>query len=420
MFSTLVLVGLLLNPNTSDINLRSQGPRIPTPIGGPQTPKDKTPVGPPTPWFNKDEDTFDLPTDPKHLADLKRDVQEGKKEAAEVLKEEHASTNMVYQERVERIGQEIAHVANHTNAKALWGDHQHSVFHYRYTVLQGEDVNAFSLPGGYIFVYEGLLKFVESDDELAGVLGHETAHAAFRHVATLEHQADKAMYYQIPAIIASILSHSAAPLMTSSLALQSTESGWSIEAEKAADYGGFQFLESSHKYNPVAMLTFMERLNRQDEAMDSIVKNTIVQTHPITKERAEAMEADLKDAGIPIERSKASPTFRVQLKDCPDGSVDASFNSRKIYKFGGPDAKSRAQGIAEKLNHFYDEVPQAYDVMGRTDPCEITFKTDVLFAVSADDAAANKTTQDKLVADTVTAVKKSLIDLGYRVWLGPS
>jgi hypothetical protein len=87
MFSTLVLVGLLLNPNTSEINLHVQGPRTPGPIGGPQTPKDKdkTPVGPPTPWFNKDEDTFDLPTDPKHRDELKRDVESGKKEAAEAI-----------------------------------------------------------------------------------------------------------------------------------------------------------------------------------------------------------------------------------------------------------------------------------------------------------------------------------------------
>jgi predicted Zn-dependent protease len=417
MLSTLVFASLLLKQGPT----QGQEPRVPAPIGGPQTPKDKvkTPTGPPTPWFNKDEDTFDLPTDPKHREDLKHDEEQGKKYAAEVLKEIDPSTNMAYQERVERIGQEIAHIANHTNAIASWGDRRHNVYHYRYTVLKGEDVNAFSLPGGYIFVFEGLMKFVESDDELAGVLGHETSHAAFRHIATLKHKSNSEAYLGGLAILASILSHNVAPFAATNMIMQSTESGWSINAEKAADYGGFQILQNSHKYNPVAMLTFMERLNRQDRAMDKIMNSTIYQTHPITKERAEAMESDLKDAGIPVERSKASPTFRVQLRNCPDGTVDAAFDSRKIYKFGGPDAQARAAAVAEKLNRFYDEVPQAFDVSGRTNPSVITYKTDVLFTVSPEDAAANKTTQDKLVADTINAIKKSLIDLGYRVWLGP-
>ncbi|HEY3782295.1 MAG TPA: M48 family metalloprotease [Fimbriimonadaceae bacterium] len=415
MISTLVLATLLLKQSPSR---GGQEPRVPTPIGGPQIKdKDKAPTGPPTPWFNKDEDTFDLPTDPKQLADLKHDVVEGKKAAADAIKFFGVSTNMAYQERVERIGQQIAHIANHTHVTALWGDTRHNVYHYRYTVLKGDDVNAFSIPGGYIFVFEGLMKFVESDDELAGVLGHETSHAAFRHVAIMEARQNKEMYLQIPAIVASILSHSMAPMVGTSLALQGTESGWSINAEKAADFGGFQFLEKSGKYNPVAMLTFMERLNRQDHAIDSIVKNTIIQDHPITKERVDAFEDDLRNAGIPIERSKASPTFRVLLTDCPDGTVDATLNSRKIYKFGGPDAKVRAAAIAEKLNHFYDEVPQAYDLSARNDPYAIGYKTDVLFTVLPEDAAANKMTQDKLVEDTVGAMKKSLIDLGYRVWV---
>src|SRR5207248_3056953 len=131
-----------------------------------------------------------------------------------------------------------------------------------FKVLEGDDINAFSLPGGRIYVYEGLMKFVESDDELAGILAHETSHAAFRHVATMEHKENKLVMAQIPLIIAAILAHSPGVMAVGQGYTQSTTSGWSIEAEKAADFGGFQFMLKSN-YNPVAMLTFMERLARK-------------------------------------------------------------------------------------------------------------------------------------------------------------
>jgi predicted Zn-dependent protease len=371
---------------------------------------DKTPAPAPTPWFNKDEDTFDLPADPARRAELEADAKQGKKVAGEVLKEIGASKNMSYQERVERIGQTIAHIANHTHAIATWGDKRFSPYHYRYTVLKGDEVNAFSLPGGYIFVYEGLMDFVESDDELAGVLAHETSHAAFRHVATLEKEANKLQWAQIPALIAAMLSRSPDALIAVEAGTLAFESGWSISAEKAADYGGFQFMCKSN-YNPVAMLTFMERLAMKDGFYDRILNNTVMQTHPITRERAQAMLDDLKAGGIPILRSKASPAFRVTLIDRKDGTVDALFNKTTIYKFVGADAKSRAQSCLSGLNAFYDSVPEAYQVTENDSTKEICYKGRPVFTVEPTDATAWSTPPDRLLDTTLARIKTSLFQL---------
>lgn len=55
-------------------------------------------------------------------------------------------------------------------------------FEWKVTLLQDDDVlNAFATPGGYIYIYTGLMKFLEHENELAGVLGHEIAHADRRH-----------------------------------------------------------------------------------------------------------------------------------------------------------------------------------------------------------------------------------------------
>ncbi|HOQ30630.1 MAG TPA: M48 family metalloprotease, partial [Armatimonadota bacterium] len=62
---------------------------------------------------------------------------------------------------------------------------------YRAKILDTEDVNALSLPGGFIYVTKGLLDIVESDDELAGVLAHEIAHNAHRHAIQSLQQSSK-------------------------------------------------------------------------------------------------------------------------------------------------------------------------------------------------------------------------------------
>src|SRR5579885_1407819 len=111
--------------------------------------------------------------DPKHQKEIDADKKEGAQYVIDVEKHEKLSTNEDMQNRVKRIGAVMAAIANKTHLIALWGDKRFSKFDYDFKVLQGKDnVNAFSLPGGHIYVYEGLINFVQSDDELAAVIGH--------------------------------------------------------------------------------------------------------------------------------------------------------------------------------------------------------------------------------------------------------
>src|SRR5262249_439382 len=106
------------------------------------------------------------------------EVKVGRDSAAETEKEVKFITEPAIVERVNRIGQEIAAIANSTEIPATWGDPKVKKFNYSFRVVDDKDVNAFSLPGGFIYVNKGLLDYVHSDDELAGVLAHEVAHAA--------------------------------------------------------------------------------------------------------------------------------------------------------------------------------------------------------------------------------------------------
>lgn len=56
------------------------------------------------------------------------------------------------------------------------------------TIIQSRSINAFSAPGGYMYVTYGLLAFAKNEDEVAGILGHEIAHASLKHVSRLYHE----------------------------------------------------------------------------------------------------------------------------------------------------------------------------------------------------------------------------------------
>lgn len=93
----------------------------------------------------------------------------GLQAAQDVLKKEKESRDELQTERVRRVGRRIAQAANRPDYK--WEFH----------LIEKNDVNAFCLPGGKVFVYTGILNLATSNDELAGVMGHEIAHALERH-----------------------------------------------------------------------------------------------------------------------------------------------------------------------------------------------------------------------------------------------
>jgi beta-barrel assembly-enhancing protease len=363
------------------------------------------------------DQSYTPPTDKRHAADLEGDIKTGKKYSEQIEKEKDfkLSEKEEHIARVQRIGNELARVANTTPVTVTWGDQRLNPFQYTFKVVQGDDINAFSIPGGFIYVYEGLLNFAETDDELAGVLAHEIAHASFRHIPTLQREHSRLQIVTIPLILAAIFAGGEAGtnvLQGAQLFQMVKQSGWSVQAEQASDYGGFQYMLKS-KYNPVAMLTFMERLALKHRFQERIDLG-IFQTHPVSRERAEALTNRLREANIPIKRSLASKSFRVELKD-KDDTVEAWFGTRKITVFGGPDAGRRAQEAAARLNEFFDSVPDLYDVQ-TADDGTVLGRRKPLFKVTASDAAAAKVTLAEHTRNSGEGIRRSLYLLAYRVW----
>ncbi|MBL8048806.1 MAG: M48 family metalloprotease [Chthonomonas sp.] len=349
----------------------------------------------------------------RHRNDLKKDAELGAKYAAEALKELKPTKRAGLLERVQRIGNRLAEIANAEAVQVTWGDKRLNPFQYHFYVVEGKEVNAFSLPGGHIFVFEGLIDFAESDDELAGVIAHEIAHASFRHIATLQREQEKLGAITFPLILLSLLlggESGTSGVAAGQLYNQAMGSGWSVQAEKSADFGGLQYMLRS-PYKPLGILTFMERLafrERKSSRMDW----GIYRTHPPSRERANDLVADLEEAGIAMSRSQVSTTLSLESYPNDDGTVSLKFAQVVIGKLANDPA--RIEGIRRRVNTFMDTVPRLFDL--RLDRGQLLGRGQRLFSLTEADAKIVGKNVEDATTQIMDGMKRAVFELNYRVW----
>ena len=150
-------------------------------------------------------------------------------------------------------------------AQKLWAQVARKDVPYNLKILEDGEVNAFSTVGGYVYLDEGLLDFVQSDDEFAGVIGHETGHIERRHAVTLN---NRTTLLNILLGIGSIFS----PLVYQfgQLAQAGIVARMQRDDELQADAYGL-LLMSRAGYDPDAMVTFMRHLETTHGQHSSLV-----------------------------------------------------------------------------------------------------------------------------------------------------
>jgi len=127
---------------------------------------------------------------------------------------------------------------------------------YNFYVLDDSSVNAFALPDGYIFIHRGLLAYLRSEDELAGVIGHEIGHVVGRHAKRSNRFSRLG---NVAGFVAAVFTGSGAVQDLANTATATATSGYRREYELEADEYGGEFLARAG-YSPLAMIDVIQVL----------------------------------------------------------------------------------------------------------------------------------------------------------------
>jgi predicted Zn-dependent protease len=179
-----------------------------------------------------------------NLFSLRDDVEIGRRSAYEIDRKYRTH----HDSRVNLIGRRLA--ARSTMPNLPW----------RFRVIEQRDVNAFALPGGFIYVTSGLLRAARSEHEIAGVLAHEITHVTLRHGTN---QASKSMLAQMPLqVLGGLMGRGIGSMLTQlgvGFGLNALFLRYSRSAETQADVGAVQLMHRAG-YDPRGLSRFLGSL----------------------------------------------------------------------------------------------------------------------------------------------------------------
>jgi Zn-dependent protease with chaperone function len=184
-------------------------------------------------------------------------------------------------------------------------------------IIRREELNAFCLPGGYIYFFTGLIDKLRSDSEIAAVMAHEIAHVVERHGMKQSARNAKLSIANLILILAS--GGAAAPVIAAQMAQIAIMNSYSIEYEQEADVKGVKMLIESG-YSPSAVVTTMETI-MAEEIKTPLYNYGIYMSHPDTRKRVEYLAKYLRDNLIPLRRKEALLSLRSSISRGDHGRV---------------------------------------------------------------------------------------------------
>ncbi|MFH1854216.1 MAG: M48 family metallopeptidase [Candidatus Omnitrophota bacterium] len=201
------------------------------------------------------------------------EVSIGKATASQVSRDFKISKDKQKNNRLKEIGERLAAVSDRKDLK------------YQFFVIEDESLNAFTTPGGYLYVNSGLMDKA-TDDELACVVGHEIGHVAARHVAKkLQTQIGYDILMNIAAQKSGVSELQKAASITYNLVML----GYSREDELLSDRLGVKYAYKAG-YDPYAMVSFLKKLQAANEGDMGFI---FLRSHPYTSQRIKMMEQQI-------------------------------------------------------------------------------------------------------------------------------
>lgn len=211
-----------------------------------------------------------------------QEVQIGRSMAENIIRKKYAPLNdPVRQRLVNSVGQRIVQAS----------DRRDIVYHFQ--VLDSVDLNAFALPGGYIFIYRGLLERVD-ETALAAILAHEVAHVAAKH-AVKRMQAALGVDVLLGIALAGLGDKNAAfaqqVAQVSGVVYELLSLGYSRQDEFLADKLAVKYLRAA-PFDPYGMVRALEILNKEKGPGGRVFET--LSTHPRMEERIKRVKEEIK------------------------------------------------------------------------------------------------------------------------------
>src|SRR5580704_18093945 len=210
---------------------------------------------------------------------IDKEMAWGKQLADEVARESKIDDDPILGEFVNRVGQNLV---RSSDAKVP----------FTFKVIDGEEMNAFALPGGYVFVYTGLIKLASEEDEFAGALAHEIAHVAARHMTCRASEEKIARTAGIiPSIVLGPLGGALAR-QAANAAIPMTFRSFSRHDEAEAEYLGVQYMYAAG-YDPTGAVSIFEKLEALQKTKPGAVARVLA-THPMSSDRIDKTEQEIQ------------------------------------------------------------------------------------------------------------------------------
>ncbi|HEY1394939.1 M48 family metalloprotease [Roseateles sp.] len=240
-----------------------------------------------------------------------QEVATGKQAHQDVLKEYSVVDDPKLQAYVTALGNKLA--AQSHRAELEW----------HFTVLDSPEVNAFALPGGYVYVTRGILAYMENEADLAGVMGHEIGHVTARHGAQRATRQQNAGIGVLAATVLGAVLESRGVSGATDLAGQVSQNAaagyiasYSREQELQADQLGAEYL-SRNRYDPKHMVDVIQVLKDQEQFAADQAKaqgkqpqsgNSWLASHPSNEQRLQRIrdEAAQLTGDKPVDENRAA------------------------------------------------------------------------------------------------------------------
>jgi predicted Zn-dependent protease len=273
------------------------------------------------------------------VMDEAAEIAEGKKGHQQILAEYGAYADPRLQAYVDGVGQKLAKLSHR------------SALPWTFTVLDSPEINAFALPGGYVYITRGLMAYLDSEAELAGVIGHEIGHVTARHGAQRATRQQDASFGVLAATVLGAVLESQGVSGATSMAGQMSQgvaAGWlatySREQELQADQLGAEYL-ARNQYSPDNMVDVIGVLKNQERFAADLARAegrappagaNWLSSHPSNDQRL----ADIR---------KIAAGYQGDFSD--DG------RTRYLQAINGMGfGEGRAQGVTRGRNFFHEEL----------------------------------------------------------------